>query len=278
MNQRDIEDDEISLQDLWQAVRNRWRRVALTGMAGMALGGLVAFGMPPVWEATSIIQVGQVGQVGEVGERSMESAADAAERLKSGAFIASVAAKLGVEQKSLAEQVKVSVLKSSSFIEVKVRGDSRDTATKRAKMIVSTLADIHADLAKPFIQSMEDALAGVQVRIKEIQAARSRLEAQVLQPKEVDQRFSEYALLMGVYLEKGGELDRLQQRELALRLTRGHALTRPTQIVGAIYSPEVPVLPKRGLSLILGLIVGIFSGLMWIFLARHGGTGKLNAV
>ena len=66
MNENEVlQEDEISLFDLWETLQNAWKTVVgvtALGIAG-ALGAI--FIISPKYEAVAVVQVGQVGQVGQ---------------------------------------------------------------------------------------------------------------------------------------------------------------------------------------------------------------------
>ena len=60
-----IQDDEISLFDLWEKLRKGWK--AVVGGVALGIGGaLLAIALiPPRYEALAVVQVGLLGQVGQ---------------------------------------------------------------------------------------------------------------------------------------------------------------------------------------------------------------------
>ena len=67
MNANDmIQEEEISLFDLWDKLREGWRYVAGGTAIGLLGAGLALTLIPPKYEAVAVVQVGQTGQVATV--------------------------------------------------------------------------------------------------------------------------------------------------------------------------------------------------------------------
>ena len=66
MNENEVlQDDEISIFDIWEKLRGGWKAVVGGTVLGIA-GALLAIVVTPLkYEAVAVIQVGQVGQVGQ---------------------------------------------------------------------------------------------------------------------------------------------------------------------------------------------------------------------
>ena len=67
MNENDVvHEDEISLFDLWEKLRDGWRLVLGGTVLGAVCAGATLMVLPPKYEAVAVVQVGQVGQVVQV--------------------------------------------------------------------------------------------------------------------------------------------------------------------------------------------------------------------
>ncbi len=78
MNENEmVLEDEISLFDLWEKLRDGWRYVMGGAVIGLAGAGAALMVLPPKYEAVAVVQVGQVGQVGQAASLPVEPARQA---------------------------------------------------------------------------------------------------------------------------------------------------------------------------------------------------------
>jgi hypothetical protein len=94
-NNKLVQDDEISLFDLWGWLRSGWLYVVGSAMFGVIFAGVVITVLPPKYEA---VAVGQVGQAGMVVGSPIEPVTQTVERMKSPGFQLKVAKAAGVQE------------------------------------------------------------------------------------------------------------------------------------------------------------------------------------
>ncbi len=67
MNENEMQqEDEVSLFDLWETLREGWKSVAGGAALGLSGAAVSIILLAPKYEAVAVVQVGQVGQVGQV--------------------------------------------------------------------------------------------------------------------------------------------------------------------------------------------------------------------
>jgi uncharacterized protein involved in exopolysaccharide biosynthesis len=84
-----LQDDEISLFDLWEKLHDGWRYVVGGMVLGLTGAGTALIVLPPKYEAVAVEQVGQVelpGQPGQAVNVPVELATQVVERMKTPAF------------------------------------------------------------------------------------------------------------------------------------------------------------------------------------------------
>ena len=93
MNENEMmQDDEISLFDLWEKLQNGWRYVVGGAVIGLAGAGAALVVLPPKYEAVAVVQVGQVASF------PVEPVTQAVERMKTPAFQTTVAQASGNQE------------------------------------------------------------------------------------------------------------------------------------------------------------------------------------
>ena len=291
MNENGLMQDEISLFDLWEKLRDGWKAV-VSGLAlgiAIALAGIVL--IPPKYEAVALIQVGQVGQVGLVGQVSqvgqtkvsgqvVESPAQAIERMKTPAFQRRVAETLNDQEwldalaRSATGTVKafsLQVIKATvgqdqvPLIELRAEGNGPEAAGRKAEVVVAELAKAHDELAQPALVRLRADLAVSREKLAGAERDLTVLTklAEVAQVK--DDRFTQLALMTSLRIDKESETFAQRQMIMALGTALEAPATQSAHTIEGIFVPERPVWPKKALLFALGSIGGLFMGVLWVF-------------
>lgn len=274
-------DDEISIYGFWQVLREGWRwLVGGVALAGVVAGAWLAVASPQ-YEATGLLQIGQlaqpgqVGQIGQIGRVPVESSVRVIERMMFPSFQDQVLKQLGWGGQNdsrgylFRHSLKVTLARNTDFVEMKVRGLTRDDAVLVLLATVDHLAATHREQLQPELDSLSADLAATEreaadvvkdfVRLNPV----ARLQAE-LPPRD---RFSETLLYQQLSLTKAQRLQELDRR--AMQLRSWIALMQrqgTTGLVDLPWLPEQPVFPKRGQTLALAVLGGGFAGLLIAFL------------
>ena len=67
--------------------------------------------------------------------------------------------------------------------------------------------------------------------------------------------------------QKDAETFSLRQSVFALENSLLPPATQETKLLEAIFAPEKPVSPKKGMILVLGFLGGLLMGIMWAFVS-----------
>lgn len=280
---------EMTAFDLWQKLRAGWRHVVGGAAIGLLVAGLAIMRAQPQYEAVAIVQVGQIGQIGlPNGPLSLapslpvEPPANAVERIKTAAFQSSVAEHLGnqawiealrASPSSGAKYLSAQVLKatvdprasSSSLIELKATGDSAENARKSAEGAVSELARRHSEIAKPLIAKMQVDVAIAKAKLASAEKETESLNRFVANVAVKDGRFTQLSLMTSLRIQKESEFFNQRQIISMLEAAVNPPATQPSQAIEEVFVSDKPVSPKKGLLLALGLIGGLFAGVVSVF-------------
>lgn len=264
-----LRDDEISLFDLWDRLRDGWKAVAgglVLGIAG-AVAGIVM--IPPKYEAVLVVQVGNVGG------QPVEAPAQAMERLKMLDFQRRVAEALNDQERrqtiarsamGASKAPLVKMLNGTALIELRVEGDSPEAVKRSAEGTVAELAKVHGELARPVLKRLQADMVSDREKLASVERRVLSLSKLVETSGVVSERFPQLVLMTSLLIQK--EADAFAQRQLLM--VRENALespaTEPTRAIEAVFVREKPVSPKA-LQLALGCVVGLLAGVLWVLMS-----------
>ena len=262
-------EDEISLFDLWEKLREGRQFV----LGGACLGGLVAglalVIITPKYEATSTLQIATIAG------KEIEPATTTLERFKSSPFVVEAAKQAGmeavVEQIGLGDgvvgnYVKAQLVKGTSLLELKTSGDTPESSRKLNDVLILQLERRHEVLGAALTEKLASDVALTKEKLKTVEQELAELSrvSYVNNPK--DAQFSPVSLLMSQKIQKQSEMFGLRQQLTNLELMQLPPATQKTQAIEAPFVPAKPVSPKKALLLALGLIGGLLLGVLTVFI------------
>lgn len=278
-----FEDEETSLFDLVSTLKEGWGYVVTGALLGV-LGAVAALLFTPnQYQAMAVVQVGQVGQLvatqagmtRQVTSVPAEPPAQAAERMKSNAFLFSVAKTLGDQKWMAALQngggagvLSVASPKSAShLIELKAKGDSPEAAKRIVTVAIDELAKRHAELTKPSVDrlSLEADLAREKLLRAESELQKLNKLASSVGVK--DERFTQISLMTDLGVKKGAEVFQLRQALSDLDGALTPPNTRRAHAIESVFIADKPVSPKKAMVLALGLAGGLLVGVIAVFVS-----------
>lgn len=290
MNENEtLQDDEISLFDLWEKLREGWLVVVGGAVLGIAGAVMAIFLIPPKYEAVAVVQVGQVGQVGQVAQVGLvgqvttlpiEPTQLSVERMKTPTFQMAVAREAGIPgwidalgrsatagSDYLSLQVSKATVgqNSAPLIELKAKADSPESARKIADVAIQELGKRQAEIAKPSIDRMQADLAIAKEKRQRAEEDLDSLSKLVAAAAVKDDRFTQLSLMNSLRVQKESELFFQRQLVAALEGALSAPVTQSAKAVEAVFVSDKPVSPKKVLLLALGLIGGLLAGVMWVF-------------
>lgn len=252
-------DGGMDLADLLALIK-QYKRWILAAPAIAGLAALMAVSlMRPLWEASVLLQVGQVGQI------LLEPVANVVSRMSHPSFVPGALNGTGLKtgEMHLAESyyrcsLKVTQVKGSDLIEVKLRSYSADIARNLAQGTVAYLQTVHGEI-------FSSASARIQEQIKNtdssIQAASGQLDLLQQQlPRKVNS--PDATLSAFIWHNKSTELHELTQRKLLLEEQISPLRTYATRTVGEVYVSGGPVSPNKPLIVLLATAGGLFAGFL----------------
>lgn len=282
MNENEMmQDDEISLFDLWEKLREGWKSVVGGTALGIAGAGLAIFLIPPKYEAVAVIQIGLIGSPGKeiqgANSVAVEPPSQAVERMKTPAFQRKAAAmaddqawqeNLSTAGSAGTDDLRPQVIKGTiaqgqtPLLELRAIGRTPETAKRKAEVSIAQLASVHAEMAAPPLAKMKAELSVLKGKLAIAESESARLNKIVLATGGLEERLTPMSLMGSVRSSKEIEL---RQTVLGLETALGVPATQPTKVMEEIFVPTKAISPKKSLLLAIGLIGGLLAGVLWVF-------------
>ena len=265
-----VQDDEISLLDLWATLRDGWL-VVLGGLVlGVAFAVLAIFLISPKYESVASIQIGKVSG------NTIEPLETVIARISSPSFRLEVAKKNGDEKlfERLSDSatgvsvISVSLIKGSQLLSLIVSGETIDSAIKLNEVVLDTLRMRHDAIGRPMISKMERDILMLKEKLVVVERELKELGSFAKGGSSVkDTQFAPVSLLTSMRVQKQSEVFGLQQQLAAMELSLLPPATVSTSALEVPFVAKKPVSPKKGLLIVLGAIGGLLLGVIWIFAA-----------
>jgi LPS O-antigen subunit length determinant protein (WzzB/FepE family) len=274
-------------------ILRHWGKILLCGFTGILLGYIVYFILPVAWESEAVVQVGQVGQVGQVsqvGQRKqssglpVEDLQNVIERLKSPAFFRGISQKSGTPDfRNVLDSkhggnglLRVQKIRSSNInsnlILLKLRANTAELAKLKLDLIVKEITSLHYSLGRKYLDMLRTELADRQSRSNTLKEAVKEIDKRISGSDcfaKADSNIGKCSILLSSKLSANKTVLQNDKIILDLKIALSSPNTIPTSV---LESPTLPIQPiSIGLRqlLILGLLVGLALGIIWILVLRE---------
>jgi capsular polysaccharide biosynthesis protein len=268
-----IQDDEISLKEIIDFLIESWKTIAAVGVLGLLSAVTFIFVTPSQYEATAQIRMAQIdsGNTTSPLGANLEDPNTLISRMKlPTAFSEKEVQSCKLERSKFPTEalansvVKLTVVKGvDSLVELKIRGESKEEVLACAQAIFENIKDSQYNIMKPYIEVAKTLLLKYQVRLIDVQGVVARAD-------------KSGQALSAAYLANRDELKFLSDETIRLNAIIAAIDTRHTKLVSPIYASDNPVFPKKTRSLVLGLLVGLFLGLLYVLARKAWRNYSLN--
>jgi capsular polysaccharide biosynthesis protein len=268
-----IQDDEISLKEIIDFLIESWKTIAAVGVLGLLSGITFIFVTPSQYEATAQIRMAQIdsGNTTNPLGVNLEDPNTLISRMKlPTAFSEKEVQACKLEKSKFPTEalannvVKLTAVKGvASLVELKIHGESKEEALACAQAIFQNIKDSQHDIMKPYVEEAKTLLLKYQVRLNDAQSIIARAD-------------KSGQALSAAYLANRDELKFLSDETIRLSAIIAAGDARHAKLVSPIYASGKPVFPKKTMSLVLGLLAGLFLGLLYVLAYRVWRNYKLN--
>lgn len=270
MTENDIlQEDEISLLDFWERLREGWR--IIVGGTALGIGGavLAILLIPPKYESSTTFQIAKVA--GNI----IESPEIVGARISTPAFRLEVARKVGDEKlierltldASNETWITTSMVKGTPIMVLTVKGHARDEARNLSAAVIEVLRLRHEQLGREMKAKIVTDIALNKEKLTVVEKELGELAKSATSILSVrDTQFAPVSLLTSMRAHKQSEVFNIRQQLSALELSLLPPITDMTKATEEPYIAVKPVSPKKGLLLALGTTGGLMIGLLMVFI------------
>ncbi len=258
-------EDEISLKDIIDFLIESWKAILITGLLGVLVSATFLIITPNQYQATAQIQMAQISasnnNTNPLGVNIEEPNLLMARLKLPTTYSDEVIKACGFENasspaESLASSAKFSAFKGvGSIIELKINRNSREIAINCVQVLFESIKASQNQIIKPYIEESSALLVKYEARLANSQSLISRAD-------------KSGAALSAAYLANRDEVKFLTEEILRLNTFITSANTRQTKLVSPIYASDIAVFPKKTMSLIVGLMAGLFLGLLLVIIKK----------
>lgn len=253
-----VSENEVSIRDVINFLLESWKTILAASLIGLLASAGFIVVTPSQFEAIAQIQMAQISDnntnslVVNVEDPNLLIA-----RLKLPSFYlhddirACGLQDTELPEESLANIVKLSTVKGvTSIVELKIRLESKGRAVNCAQSLFENIRYSQNNIAKPHIEEAKTLLAKYQTRLLEAQSLVARFD-------------KSSSALSAAYLASRDEVRFLMDESIRLNSLISAGDTRQAKLVTPIYASDIPVFPKKKITLIFGLLVGLFLGVLF---------------
>jgi capsular polysaccharide biosynthesis protein len=252
--------DEISLLDVMLFLRRFWVIISVTGFIGLVASLAYDLITPKQYEAIAQIQIAQIRTASNINSNplgiNIEEPSMLIARLSiPTAFTPSTITACGLDGRENAPSILVKSIKLSqpkgapTVVEIKIIGSNPDVLHKCANAIFGLVKTFQDQLVAPYIVEANIKLTNNKIRLDSA--------------KDFILKADKSGSVIGAaYLSNRDEIRYLLDEIATLQDIIASDTSRETRLVAPIYVGEVPISPKKQVTLSVGLLGGIFLGLL----------------
>ncbi len=256
-----IQEGEFSLKDMIDFLIESWKKIAFFGMLGILSSVAYLWITPNQYQATAQIQMAKIivnNNNNPLGI-NIEDPKLLLARLKLPTSYSNDEIKAcGLSDQKFPAERLTSLAKFSevkgvlSIIELKVNGPTKEVASVCAETLFKNIQASQNELIKPLILEAKTLLIKYQERLNNAQ-------------KLIERSDKSGVASSAAYLASRDEINFLTERVFQLNTLIASVDSRQAKLVSPVYVNESPVFPQKDISLIAGLISGLFLGLLLAF-------------
>ena len=260
------------------AALHHWGKILLCLSTGILLGYTAYLTFPVEWESETVFQIGLVGRPG-TGSLKVEGVQNVIERLKSPAFFEGIsqkgessdfrevmAVKHGGNSLLSVQKIRSSDV-SSNLILLKLRDKTAELAKLKLDLIVNELSSLHYKLSFSHLDVLRTDLANRQSQSISLKQALTEIDKLIFGSDcfdKADTNLAKCAILLGSRASTRTTMLENANLILDIEIALSSPSTVPSIVLGSPSLPVYPISSSLLQMLMLGLLVGLASSVIWI--------------
>lgn len=264
-----------SMQDVYieTAVKfflNVWKSLLMFGLLGFLSALIYVLKAPKQYEAIAQIQMPQIYRGSNYrNENNNNNLGGSVEdpnlllaRMKIPTSYSNLNVKAcGLERSKSPAEVLTSLAQFSlvkgvsTSVELKIRMDSKDQAVACAESIFENIQNSQNQILKPYIDEAKNLLTKYQARLED-----ARMTISYADKNSAD--------LSAVYLINRDEVKLLLDESIRLNNFISSSEAHQARLVSPIYASDKPVSPRKKVALIVGFLLGLFIGFIYVIVKK----------
>lgn len=263
-----MDDDGISLLDIYRFFIGGWRCIGGACAIGLIAGVAYAFIAPAKYQAEILVQ----GAL--VAGQPVEAPIVLIEKLKQPTYYSDISlAQCTITEtpnakSSLAKNLKPVLNKGAPLITMTYTADSAQTAKECLESVLGDIAIDQHKIAAPLIKTRADQLASTKTKLELAEKVMEQFGGKKLNFDIPDPKFSSSTLLYSIILSKQNEITDLRKSIETQMIELSPPQTQAASAITPIYAPDIRVSPKRSMAIAVGVFSGLAIGVLWV-LARN---------
>ena len=262
---------EISLIDILNFLKNAWKTIAYTAILGLLAAIAYLLIAVPQYEATAQIKLAQLNFTGPGLGTPIEDQNSFLARLQfpsnvTQAMITACAYENKTDPaQALVKDLKFSIPKGMvNIIEFKALGSSPQVALACANAVVEQITNLQQAIIKNYV---DEAQTQLELDNEKLDAARRFIS-------KADQAGSAVSV---AYLAARDETAFYLAAKEKTQILINSAQQKSAQLAAPIFIPQKPVSPKKSISFLVGLLGGMFLGLVIALVRQQYRTYKMRS-
>ncbi|WP_424250407.1 hypothetical protein [Collimonas pratensis] len=253
----------LPLPTLSSAIKRHWKKFAIFGFIGAAMGMGIALTIPQQWSATLLFQVGQVGS----NSNLLATPDNVIQHVKFPGFadqvLQSQKLSTGISVNGRSDVIKktltASLEKGSNLIKMSVRGNTPEQAEENLAAVFQLLQSEHALLLTPSVAKYKKNLADATASLARAQDEKKKMIESVNKAGISDntqRKFYDSIVLTSMLTSNDSEMRILRDQINSLDEVLSPYRTFNTKMVTSVYVPLDAVSTGKGIALVSGVLLG----------------------
>jgi len=267
-NPQSIQEDEIDLREYIQVILKRKKFILAIFLASVFTAAVISLLLPKTYEISSTIQLGRINEL-------LINNEEAKALMLNQNLLQSIINDLNLDStpQEFEKNIKISDIKGTNLLRIKITGNDIDTAIKINDLLTSALIARGKALYQKNIDIINERLNSLSLEIKSAVDDIGRTQALIAEAP-IAKNISQSDVSLRVILLQNSlpnyesNLNDLRNQENAIKVTLANS--REFTVSDYPVRPENPIGPKKKQIVIFSSLIGLIVGIFLVFIKEYG--------